>query len=80
MHQKVTIRTRNIKMCKWKNVNPDTRFTRTLSEQQQLSLIIKEPQQDMMVSTKKNRCLNPEEKVSTNVTTHKIKSVHSIGM
>ena len=34
MHQKVAIRKRNTKMLKWKNVNPDTRFTRTLSEQQ----------------------------------------------
>lgn len=33
-----------------------------------------------MVSTKKNRCLIPVEKVSTNVTTHKIKFVRSIGM
>jgi hypothetical protein len=34
MHQKVAIGTGNTKMCKWKNGNPDTRFTRTLSEQQ----------------------------------------------
>ena len=34
MHQKVTMRTGNTKMCKCKNGNPDIRFTGPFSEQQ----------------------------------------------